>query len=95
MHSYSGAGLRRGHFITGGKAVVPLRVWMCIKSRRGDLGSEPPTDKSLPFFFLFVLFLVVGPISTAAIKAYCTLTPQWNSVIHLQRRSTPGVRDLC
>jgi hypothetical protein len=43
-----------------------------------------------------VVVLVVGPISTAAIRAYCTLTPQWNSVIHLQRRRTPnGVRDLC
>jgi hypothetical protein len=41
------------------------------------------------------LFLVVGLISTAAMKAYCTLTPQWSSVIHLQRRCTPsGVRDL-
>jgi hypothetical protein len=40
--------------------------------------------------------LVVGPISTAAIKANCTLTPQWSSVIHLQMRCTPsGVRDLC
>jgi hypothetical protein len=43
-----------------------------------------------------VVVLVVGPISTAAMRAYCTLTPQWNSVIHLQRRCTPsGVRDLC
>jgi hypothetical protein len=44
----------------------------------------------------FVVVLVVGPISTASMKAYCTLTPQWSSVIHLQRRCTPsGVRDLC
>jgi len=43
-----------------------------------------------------VVVLVVGPISTAAMKAYCTLTPQWLSVIYLQRRCTPsGVRDLC
>jgi hypothetical protein len=43
-----------------------------------------------------VVVLVVGPISTAAMRAYCTLTPQWSSVIHLQRRCTPsGVRDLC
>jgi hypothetical protein len=42
-----------------------------------------------------VVVLVVGPISTAAMKAYCTLTPQWSSVIHLQRRCTPsGVTDL-
>jgi hypothetical protein len=34
--------------------------------------------------------LVVGPISTAAMKAYCTLTPQWSSVVHLQRRCTPS-----
>jgi hypothetical protein len=42
-----------------------------------------------------VVVLVVGSISTAAMRAYCTLTPQWSSVIHLQRRCTPsGVRDL-
>jgi hypothetical protein len=34
--------------------------------------------------------LVVGPISTAPMRAYCTLTPQWSSVIHLQRRCTPS-----
>jgi hypothetical protein len=44
---------------------------------------------------LLLLVLVVGPISTAAMRAYCTLTPQWSSVIPLQRRCTPsGVRDL-
>jgi hypothetical protein len=46
----------------------------------------------------FVVVLVVGPISTAAMRAYCTLNPppKWSSVTHLQRRCTPsGVRDLC
>jgi hypothetical protein len=33
---------------------------------------------------LLLFVLVVGPISTADMKAYCTLTPQWSSVIHLQ-----------
>jgi hypothetical protein len=41
-----------------------------------------------------VVVLVLGPISTAAMRAYCTLTSQWSSVIHLQRRCTPsGVRE--
>jgi hypothetical protein len=44
---------------------------------------------------LFLLFWWWGPISTAAMRAYCTLTPQWSSIIHLQRHCTQsGMRDL-
>jgi hypothetical protein len=61
------------------------------------IGSwHPVYATTLLLLLLLLLFLVVGPISPAAMKAYCTLTPQWSSVIHLQRRCTPsGVRDLC
>jgi hypothetical protein len=59
-------------------------------------GLELKASRLLRSNSVIVVVLVVGPISTAAMRAYCTLTPQWRSVIHLQRRCTPsGVRNLC
>jgi hypothetical protein len=62
----------------------------------GGAVSGPWTGTLLLLVLLVVFVLVVGPISTAAMKAYCTLTPMEFRVIHVQRRCTPsGVRDLC
>jgi transposase len=43
-----------------------------------------------------VVVLVMGAYQHCTMRAYFTVTPQWSSVIHLQRRCTPSdVRDLC
>jgi hypothetical protein len=45
--------------------------------------EEVLIDTGILLLLLLLLFWWWGPISTAAMKAYCTLTPQWSSVIHL------------
>jgi hypothetical protein len=59
-----------------------------------NYGNCLPVDKVFNCLLVVVVVvvvvvLVVGPISTAAMSAYCSLTPQWSSVIHLQRRERP------
>jgi hypothetical protein len=71
---------------------LPLRGCSGLCKRAEVYFTILSTCGSLTVLITFthvLLFWCWGPISTAAMRAYCTLTPQWNSVFHLQRRCTP------